>query len=276
MLKSSKVFLKKTKNIKPDVAVILGSGLTNFFEKKNIIKLISYRELPNFPEPTVKGHLGKVVLGKIKSHNILCLHGRSHIYEGINTNSLKTPIRFLKDIGCKLIIITNAAGSIHKSIKPGSIMSIKDHINWSGFNPLIGPNEDDYGPRFSDMSDPYDKFYRKQLKKIAKKINQKIYEGTYCMFSGPSFETPAEIKAMRTLGVSAVGMSTVPEVIIANHCSLPVVALSVITNQAAGISKNKLSHKETLEQAALVEKKILKLIKNFIKELIFYDTTRNN
>ena len=273
---SSKVFLEKSNNIKADIAVILGSGLTNFFEEKNIISSISYEDLIDFPQPTVKGHAGKLVLGKIGKINVVCMYGRSHIYEGHEPKSLAKPIRVLKDIGCKLLIITNAAGSLDQNMPAGSLMSIKDHINWSGFNPLIGLNADNYGPRFNDMSDGYNKNYRKKLIETANKIDQKLYEGIYCMYSGPNFETPAEINALKIIGGNAVGMSTVPEVLVANHCDLPVIAISVITNLAAGMNKTKLSHQETLDNAALAETNIVNLIKEFIHEVKLDDTSGNN
>ena len=276
MLDSSKVFLKKTNNVNPEIAIILGSGLTNFFKPEDILNSISYELLPDFPQPTVQGHSGKLVLGKINNKNVVCLYGRSHIYEGYDPKLLANPIRFLKDIGCKLLIITNAAGSLIEEMPSGSLMIISDHINWSGYNPMLGINDDNYGSRFFDMSDAYSKFYREQLKKIAKKNNHKLFEGVYCMYSGPNFETPAEINASRVLGASAVGMSTVPEVLAANHCLLPVIGISVITNLAAGMHKSKLSHKETLDNAALAENKLLDIIKNFIKDLDLNDTSRNN
>jgi len=276
MLSSSKKFLELTNDNSPDVAVILGSGLTNFFDEQDIIKSISYEELEDFPQPTVKGHAGKLVLGKIDNLKVVCMYGRSHIYEGHNPQSLAAPIRVLKDIGSKLLIVTNAAGSLDEKMPAGSLMAIKDHINWSGFNPLIGDNAEEYGPRFHDMSDGYHKFYRDQLIDVAKKNNQKIYEGIYCMYSGPNFETPAEINALKVIGGNAVGMSTVPEVLVANHCSLPVIAISVITNLAAGMNKTKLSHQETLENASLAENNVLNLIKQFIREVQFDDTSRNN
>ena len=276
MQSSAKKFLEITNNSSPDIAVILGSGLTNFFEEKDIQESISYEQLSDFPQPTVKGHAGKLVLGKINNLNVVCMYGRSHIYEGHNPQSLALPIRVLKDIGCKLLIVTNAAGSLDDAMPAGSLMAIKDHINWSGFNPLIGPNAEEYGPRFHDMSDGYHKFYRDQLIKVAKKIDQKIYEGIYCMYSGPNFETPAEINALKVIGGNAVGMSTVPEVLVANHCGLPVIGISVITNLAAGMNKTKLSHQETLENASLAENNVLNLIKQFIQEVQFDDTSRDN
>ena len=276
MHKSAEIFLEKRNNNKPDIAVILGSGLTNFFDEENITHSISYEELPDFPQPTVQGHAGKLVLGKIESKNVVCMYGRSHIYEGHEPSSLAKPIRVLKDIGCKLLIVTNAAGSLKEDMPAGSLMTITDHINWSGYNPLIGMNDENYGPRFHDMSDGYHKFYRDQLIAVSKQSGQKLFEGIYCMYSGPNFETPAEINALKVMGGSAVGMSTVPEVLVSNHCSLPVIAISVITNLAAGMNKTKLSHQETLENAGLAEKNVLNLIKNFIQEIHFDDTTRDN
>ena len=276
MHESAKIFLETTNNIKPEIAIILGSGLTNFFDDKDIITSISYEDLPDFPQPTVKGHAGKLILGKINNVNVVCMYGRSHIYEGHKPATLAKPIRVLKDIGCKLLVVTNAAGSLDEDMLPGSLMAINDHINLSGFNPLIGANAEDYGPRFHDMSDGYHKKYRDQLISIANNIDQKIYEGVYCMYPGPNFETPAEIKASKILGANAVGMSTVPEVLVANHCSLPVIAISIITNLAAGISKKKLSHQETLENARMAEKNILNLIKKFINKVKIDDTPRDN
>ena len=276
MLHSSKVFLEITNNINPDIAIILGSGLTNFFDDKDIVETISYKKLTDFSQPTVEGHAGKLDLGRINNRKIVCLYGRSHIYEGHNPKILANPIRVLKDIGCKLLIVTNAAGSLIQGMPAGSLMAINDHINWSGYNPLIGKNDESYGPRFPDMSDGYHQFYRNQLKETAKKINQELFEGVYCMYSGPNFETPAEIKAAKVMGASAVGMSTVPEVLVANHCSLSVVAISVITNLAAGMNQTKLSHQETMDNAALAEEKLINLIINFVGNIKFDDTSRNN
>tara|TARA_Y100001970_G_scaffold220806_1_gene271305 strand:- start:6811 stop:7641 length:831 start_codon:yes stop_codon:yes gene_type:complete len=276
MHNSAKVFFEKSNNIKPDIAVVLGSGLTNFFEEKDILSSISYTDLSDFPQPTIEGHAGKLVLGKIGKANVVCMYGRSHIYEGHEPQSLAKPIRVIKDIGCKLLIVTNAAGSLDQNMPAGSLMAITDHINWSGFNPLIGDNADTYGPRFNDMSDGYNEYYRKQLLTVAKKNDQKLYEGIYCMYSGPNFETPAEINALKVIGGNAVGMSTVPEVLVANHCNLPVIAISVITNLAAGMNKKKLSHQETLENAALAETNIINLIKNYIHDVKLDDSSGNN
>ena len=164
MLDSSNFFLENTKNTKPDIAVILGSGLTNFFDQKDVLYSISYEKLSGFPQPSVQGHTGKLELGSLFNKKVVCMYGRSHIYEGHDPSILTNPIRFLKDIGCKLLIITNAAGSLNKDMPAGSLMAISDHINWSGYNPLIGENNDSYGPRFPDMSDAYNQYYRDQIK----------------------------------------------------------------------------------------------------------------
>lgn len=267
MLESSKIFLDRTKNKKPSVAVILGSGLSNFFDDNDIQVKISYTDLPDFPQPTVEGHAGKLILGNIHKHSIVCMYGRSHIYEGHHPNSLAKPIRVLKEIGCKTLIVTNAAGSLNEKISSGSLMLINDHINWSGFNPLIGPNDDNFGPRFSDMSDAYNFELRKIMNTISKNIKIPLHNGVYVMYSGPNFETPAEIKALKTLGADAVGMSTVPEVIVANHCGIKCIGISIITNLAAGLHSKKLSHEETLFEAKKAENNVVKLIKAFIEEI---------
>ena len=267
MLQSSKIFQEKTNNIQPKIAVILGSGLTNFFEDPHILHTISYEELPDFSQPTVEGHAGKLVVGTVDTKNVVCMYGRSHIYEGREPTELVNPIRVLKDIGCKLLIITNAAGSLKEEMPPGSFMVVNDHLNWSGFNPLIGPNDESYGPRFSDMSDAYHQSYRDQLINVAKKNNQKLFEGVYCMYSGPSFETPAEIKALQVLGGSAVGMSTVPEVIVGVHAGMKILGISCITNMASGILNQPLDHEEVMETAGQIRSVFISLIKQTVSNV---------
>ena len=267
MLESSKIFFDKTKNEKPSIAIILGSGITKFFENEDIDIKISYKDLPDFPQPTIEGHSGKLILGNVGKNKVVCMYGRSHIYEGHPPMNLAKPIRFLKEIGCQTLIITNAAGSLNEKIPSGSLMLINDHINWSGFNPLIGPNDESFGPRFHDMSNAYDSDLREIMRKVSNEINLQLYEGIYVMYSGPNFETPAEIRALRTLGADAVGMSTIPEVLVSNHCGIKTIAISIITNLAAGLNKSKLSHKETLEQAKKSESNVINLIKKFILKI---------
>ena len=264
MLKSTKIFFDRYSEPKPKIAIILGSGLTNFFEDNEKKFEISYNDLEDFPKPTVEGHSGKLVLGSINNKSVACMYGRSHIYEGHEPQALTVPIRMLKEIGCETLIVTNAAGSLNKNMPAGSLMLIKDHINWSGFNPLIGKNDESFGPRFFDMSNAYDSNLRKNMMHISKKEKIYLFEGVYIMYSGPNFETPAEIKALKTLGADAVGMSTVPEIITSTHCGLTNIAISIITNYAAGLSQNILSHQETLNEANKAEEKVIKLIKEFI------------
>ena len=264
MLKSTKYFFDKYSGTKPKIAIILGSGLTNFFEDNEKKLEISYSDLTDFPKPTVEGHAGKLVLGDINNKSVVCMYGRSHIYEGHQPQSLTVPIRMLKEIGCETLIVTNAAGSLNENMPAGSLMIIKDHINWSGFNPLIGKNDENFGPRFFDMSNAYDSSLRENIMKIGQKENINLYEGVYIMYSGPNFETPAEIKAFKTLGADAVGMSTVPEIITATHCGLKNIGLSIVTNFASGLSLNALTHNETLAEAKKAEEKVIKLIKKFI------------
>ena len=264
MLNSSKIILKKIGKKKINYAVILGSGINNFFDKKDIDIEISYNKLKAFPKPTIKGHSGKLALGRVGKNYVACLYGRSHIYEGHKPENLVGPIRTLKEIGCKILITTNAAGSLNKKMPSGSLMLIDDHINWAGYNPLIGKNNERYGPRFFDMSEAYNLLLRKKMKITAKKNKLPLFNGIYTMYSGPNFETPAEINALKKLGADAVGMSTIPEVLVANHCGIKVVAISIITNFAAGIKKTKLSHQETLREAKKAEKKVITLIKSFI------------
>ncbi len=264
MLQSTKNFFDQYSGTKPKIAIILGSGLTNFFEENEKKFEISYNDLKDFPKPTVEGHSGRLVLGEINNKIVICMYGRSHIYEGHQPQSLTIPIRMLREIGCETLIVTNAAGSLNENMPAGSLMLIKDHINWSGFNPLIGKNDENFGSRFFDMSNAYDSSLRKNIIKISQSENINLYEGVYIMYSGPNFETPAEIKAFKTLGADAVGMSTVPEIITATHCGLKNVGLSIITNFASGLSLNALTHNETLTEAKKAEEKVIKLIKKFI------------
>ena len=267
MLLSSKIFQKKTNSFRPKIAIILGSGLTNFFIDQQVLHSISYEELPDFPQPTVKGHAGKLVVGKVHNQDVVCLYGRSHIYEGHDPSMLSNPIRVLKDIGCELLIITNAAGSLMKDMPPGSLMLIKDHINWSGFNPLIGPNNDSYGTRFPDMSNVYDLDWREKIRSIAKEKKIKLHEGVYLGNKGPSFESAAEVQLMKKVGVDAVGMSTIPEVLVARHSGLKVLALSCITNLATGIAGGAHSLEEVYKKAGEAAEDMSDLVTEVLPKL---------
>ena len=223
--------------------------------------------MPNFPISTVEGHEGRLVIGTLQGKTVVAMQGRFHYYEGYKMEEVTFPIRVMKLLGVKTLIVTNAAGAVNTSFKPGDLMIITDHINLSGNNPLIGKNLDLFGPRFPDMSNAYNKELRKIAKNVANSINIDIKEGVYAMMSGPTYETPAEIKMIRILGGDAVGMSTVPEVIVANHCGIKVVGISCLTNMAAGILEQPLNHEEVIETSNKVKNNFITLMKTLIKEI---------
>lgn len=252
---------------KPKIAIILGSGLGGVADSIKEKITIPYSKIKDFPVSTVKGHSGQFVVGKILDTEVICLQGRVHLYEGHSPETINLIIRSLKNIGVEKIFITNAAGSLHKRMQPGSLMLINDHLNFSCLNPLVGVNNDKIGPRFPDMTDAYNADLRKIIKRNAKALGVKLYNGSYFFCLGPNFETAAEIKAIKTLGASAVGMSTVPEVISSIHCGMKVVAISAITNLATGISQTKQSHEETIRNGEIAAKNLTDIIINSIKEL---------
>ncbi|MGI9437515.1 MAG: purine-nucleoside phosphorylase [Geminicoccaceae bacterium] len=251
----------------PRVGLILGSGLGNFADRIDQAIAIPYEDLPGFPQPSVEGHGGRLVLGSVQGLTIACLQGRVHLYEGGPASALCLPVRLLKALGCEVLIVTNASGSLRAEVGPGSLVLIEDHINMLAQNPLIGPNEQAIGPRFPDMSEAYSNRWREQLQKIAKQENIDLATGVYLATPGPCFETPAEIRAFRALGADLVGMSTVPEVIAARHASLDVIGLSIVTNLAAGMTGDPLSHEETLSEAGAAGTKLGRLLHAFFKEL---------
>lgn len=250
----------------PRIAVVLGSGLGALANSIADGTVIEYGELPGFPVSTVAGHGGRLVLGNLAGVPVACMQGRQHLYEGHAPASLAVPIRALGAIGCRILILTNAAGSLRPEVGPGSLMAITDHINWAGLNPLIGPNDDAVGPRFPDMSNAYDSELRGRLRAAAAAEGVALAEGVYLWCAGPNFETPAEIRAFRALGADAVGMSTVPECLVAVHCGMKVLAISAITNLAAGLQDTPMSHEETLEQGAAAAVDLGRLITRFIAE----------
>lgn len=260
-------FLEKNIQGSIDTAIVLGSGLGELAEEIHDSTIIKYKDIPNFPVSTVPGHAGKMVIGKIGSSNILAMQGRFHFYEGYSLKEITFPVMVFSSIGIKKLILTNAAGGINPNYKPGDLMVIKDHINYTIKNPLIGRNLDQFGPRFPDMSEAYSRRLIEKLKVVYSKNNINFIQCTYSYFTGPSFETPAEIKMLRILGADAVGMSTVPEVIAANHCGMEVCGISCITNMAAGISNSPLSHEEVMITSNSVKDKFKSIIKNFIIEI---------
>ena len=263
--KAATIIKQSKPDFTPKIGIILGSGLGPLAQQIEDATTIPYTQLPGFPKCAVAGHGGNLHLGMLRGTPVVCLEGRAHVYEG-NIEVIKTLIRTLKLLGCELLIATNAAGSLRKEVGTGSLMLITDHINFQFTNPLIGPNDEKFGERFVAMENVYDLDLRKKLSTIAQRLNIELPEGVYLAVSGPSFETPAEIHAFRTLGADAVGMSTIPEAIIARHCGLKVLAISAITNLAAGMNPETLSHEQTLRAAKLSVDKLITLLLTFIEE----------
>ena len=253
--------------LRPRVGLILGSGLGGFAEAIEDQVMIPYSDLPGFPQPSVEGHHGRIVLGKLAGLPIACLQGRVHLYEGVPAGTVNILVRTLKALGCEILVLTNAAGSLRAEVGPGSIALISDHINFLGQNPLAGPNDEAIGPRFPDLSEVYDAELRRRISKTAEKLGIPLPGGVYLAVLGPSFETPAEIRAFRVLGADLVGMSTVPEAISARHAGLRVLGLSVVTNLAVGLTEGPLSHEETIEQASAAGQNLQTLLRAFCKEL---------
>ena len=260
-------YILEKSNYKPELALILGSGLGAIADTIEDAEYYNYSEIPGFPVSTVEGHAGRLVIGKLEGKVVVAMQGRFHYYEGYNMQEVTFPVRVMKLIGCEKLIVTNAAGAVNANYTPGDLMIITDHINFSGANPLIGRNLNEFGTRFPDMSDAYDKALRVEVKKIASSLGMELREGVYAMFSGPTYETPAEIRMARTFGADAVGMSTVPEVIIAKHSGLQVVGISCMTNMAAGILDQPLNHEEVMETSEKVRANFIKLMQNIIKNL---------
>lgn len=251
----------------PEVAVILGSCLGGFAERIDDPVEIKYEDIPNFLTSTVQSHAGKLIFGKIADKKVLCMSGRFHYYEGYDFEQLTAPIRLFKLLGVKNTIITNAAGGVNTSYKPGDVMIIKDHLKLTGASPLCGKNIEEFGPRFFDISDMYTSKLRKIAIDCSVKSGLNVHEGVYMYFTGPQFETPAEIRAARILGADAVGMSTVTEALTAAHCSMPLLGISVITNMAAGVTEEKISHEEVGVVAETISGKFGDYIEKIISAL---------
>ena len=245
----------------PKVAVILGSGLGPFADSVDDAIEISYAELPGFPQPGVGGHAGSLRIGRIGTTEVAVMQGRAHYYERGDAAAMKVAVRTLASLGIETLVLTNAAGSLHETAGPGSVVMLTDHINLSGASPLFGEPGND---RFVDMVDAYSPDHRRTLQGLAAEAGIRLHEGVYAWFHGPEFETPAEIRAARVLGADAVGMSTVPEVILARQAGMRVAALSIITNYAAGMSPTALSHEQTLNNAAAAAHDVQRLLGEFI------------
>ena len=253
-------FVRGRSRLRPTVALVLGSGLGAFADTLAHATRIPYGEIPHFPTSTAIGHRGEMVLGTAGDTPVIVMNGRVHYYEGYTPPQVVFPVRVLGRLGIKVVVMTNAAGSVNVNYKPGELMIITDHINYMGINPLIGPEDERFGPRFFDMSEAYDPKLQEIAERACAKVGMTVRRGVYIAFNGPSYETPAEIKAARTLGADAVGMSTVPEVIAARHMGLRVLAVSCITNMAAGVIKKKLHHLEVLEVAEKVKSGLLDVL----------------
>ena len=255
-------------SFKPTVGVVLGSGLGKFADELEDSIAINYEELPGFPKVTVQGHGGKLILGYWKGVAVACLQGRAHTYEGSeNHETVKTYVRTLKLLGCTYFIATNASGSLREDVGPGELMLITDHINLQPSNPLVGPNDDEFGPRFYPIDNAYDKTMRNDLLAIAQKNSIKLNQGVYIAVLGPHYETAAEIRAFKILGADAVGMSTVPEVLVANHCGMKVAVIAMITNYATGLSQTSHNHEDVVNMASSAAEKLNNLLKQYIINL---------
>ncbi len=254
-------------HFKPKIGIILGSGLGGFAEQLDDSVSIDYEQLAGFPKTTVQGHGGKLVLGYLNGVGVVCLQGRSHSYEGGNYDSVKTYVRTLKLLGCDYFLATNASGSLREEVAPGELMLITDHINMQPGNPLVGSNDDEFGPRFLPLDNAYDHTLREQLLAIAHKEKIDLHQGVYIAVLGPNYETAAEIKAFRILGADAVGMSTVPEVLVANHCGMKVAVIATITNFATGLASTSHCHESVVLTASRAVEKLNRLIKQFVTEL---------
>lgn len=258
-------YIKNTINIEPKIGIILGTGLGEFVDMIDEQTIIPYEEIPNFPISTAPGHKGRLIIGKCMGKLVFCMQGRFHYYEGYSMEEVTYPIRVMQQLGIEKVIITNAAGGLNPSFDPGDLMVIDNHINFMGNNPLIGKNIDEFGSRFVDMSKPYDPELIKLAHEAAKLSGLSLRQGVYVGCTGPSFETAAEIKLFHSFGGSAVGMSTVPEVIVANHGGLKVLAISCITNLGTGILEQPLSVEEVFETASRVGVKFRELLQNILK-----------
>jgi purine-nucleoside phosphorylase len=266
-LKEAVQFIRQQTEIKPRVAIVLGSGLGAFVDEIQTEAIIPYSEIPHFKSTAVAGHTGRLVFGHVDSVPLALLQGRVHFYEGYTMDEVVFPVRTLAMLGTEILILTNSAGGLDPAMKPGDFMIIEDHINLMGDNPLRGQDVKNLGPRFPDLTEAYDKGIRKVMADVMEELSLRYSSGVYCGVSGPTYETPAEVRFLQKIGGKAVGMSTVPESIAANHMGLRVGALSCITNAAAGISPKKLTHQEVTEMAKSVEKSFCDFLKKTVTKL---------
>jgi purine-nucleoside phosphorylase len=266
-LNETVAFIRKKYSTEPEIGIVLGSGLGNFLNELEIESSIPYKEIPNFPVSTVEGHDGMLVFGELNGRKIVAMAGRFHYYEGYKASEVVYPIRVMKFLGIKFLLLSNAAGALNTSFKVGDLMIINDHISMSIVNPLIGKNEDALGPRFPDMSEPYNKTIIEKAKTVGEKLNIYLQEGVYYGVTGPTFETHAEYRMIHLMGADAVGMSTVQENIVAVHMGLKVFAISVITDLGIRDDDSIITHEEVLEAARHAEPKLTAIFKELVAEL---------
>lgn len=259
-VKETLAFLRTCTELQPEIAIVLGSGLGALGEQIENPVIIPYGDIPHFQVSTAPGHNGRMIIGKLRGKVVLCMQGRMHYYEGYSMQEITYPVRVISAMGIKTLLLTNACGGLDPSFTPGDLMVVTDHINFMGDNPLIGKNEDQFGTRFPDMTRTYTRELVQLAKDCAKDLEIDLKSGTYISYSGPSFETPAEIRLFQSFGAQAVGMSTVPEAIVASHCGLQLLAVSCITNLAAGILDEPLSGEEVMVAADKASKNFIGLL----------------
>ena len=267
MLQDCLKVIRERTDFVPDVALILGTGLGELAEEIDTVCTVDYHDLPDFPVSTAPGHKGRLVFGTFGKTKVVIMQGRVHYYEGYTKEQLRMPIRLLSMLGAKVLFLTNASGSVNRSYRAGDFMLMTDHIMTFFPNPLVGPNDEEFGTRFTDMSEAYDKQLREIILRTAGEMNIPMQQGVYCQLTGPSFETPAEIRMLERLGVDAVGMSTASEAVIARHAGMRVCAISCISNLGAGISENSLSAEEVFETANRVAHDFRRLVRGSIEAI---------
>ena len=261
-----KYIKEKIQDFQPEIGIILGSGLGDFADEFESI-IIPYNDIPGFEKSNVQGHKGQLVFAQINGKKVVMMQGRYHFYEGYSMQTVTFPVKVMKKLGVKTLIITNAAGAVTPEFRPGDLMLITDHINFMGTNPLIGKNDETLGTRFPDMSEVYSKELILKAEEIAQKLNINYQKGVYAATTGPSYETPSEVKMFRMLGANAVGMSTAPEAIVANYCGLKILGISCLTNYASGVSETPLNHQEVIDTANRVKESFKNLLSEILKSI---------
>ncbi|MEK0314198.1 purine-nucleoside phosphorylase [Cohnella sp. 56] len=267
IIEEAAAYIADRTELRPEVGLILGSGLGVIGDDMEEAVTIPYEDIPHFPVSTVEGHAGELVVGKLQGRPVALMRGRFHMYEGYEPERTALPVRVMKALGIKTLFVTNAAGGVNLDYEPGNLMIISDHLNLTGRNPLVGPNDNALGVRFPDMSDAYTRRLRELAKATAAELGIPVREGVYAGLLGPNYETPAEIRMLRVIGADAVGMSTVSEVLVARHSGLEVIGISCISNMAAGILDQPLSHEEVMETTELVKQQFIRLVLALLPKL---------